>query len=96
MQHNVMGALRDVARIMIELKATANQNSRSIRQVLFLITKIVKQQPVNEHELEHEEVLAQYIPCESIRDLQDLDRKLQSDADFFIHSASSDQCFTKK
>lgn len=76
------------ARTMIELKATANANSRNIRHVLYLLSKHIRREPVDQEELEGaEEVLPQYIPCGSISELRLLDEKLR-DRKFFERAVS--------
>lgn len=92
MNKRVVGLMKDVKRSILEVKITANNNSRNLRQMLFLVTKIVKQQPIDPNELCHEETLPQYIPCQTIRDLQDLDRKLNRDGGFFAHSVRKQFC----
>lgn len=83
-----MGVVKDVARTMLSIQSTTNTNSRNIRHMLFLIGKIVKNQDIDDSELVNEEVLSQFIPCQTGRDLRELDRKLHNDANFFLHAVS--------
>lgn len=90
MNARVTGLLKDVKRSVLELKADTVQNNRNTRLVLFLISKLVRNQPIEESELSQQDSLTQYIPCQDMRDVKDLDRKLQTDMDFFLNSVSND------
>ena len=73
---------------VVELKADGKTWGREIRHLHFLVKKFApNQQEVNEIDDEvQEEVISEYIPCESYRDLQCVDKKLLENATFFSNA----------
>ena len=73
---------------IIEIKTDVKRNGREIRHLHFLTTK--KNKEKNDEDLaedeEEEEALSDSIPCETYRDLQELDKKFLSDACFFTNA----------
>ena len=79
----------NVTKTLIDLKAIARENSRGIRHLHYLhgSNKRNNGQTAACSEIEEEEVLSEYIPCDSYKDIQDLDQKLR-EKEFFENSVS--------
>ena len=73
-----------VLRTQLEIKADIRNIQRDVQYLHYLITrKSAAREPQ-----ERDERITQYVPCATMEELKNLNRKLETDADFLRHSVS--------
>ena len=75
-----------VLRAQLEIKADIRNIQRDVQYLHYLITRKMTQ-PTGAVK-ERDERITQYIPCSSMEELRNLDRKVDTDAEFMRHSVS--------
>ena len=79
--------MANILKNQIELKAETRELRKEVRHLHHLVTKKHKKSSSAENESEEEEILSDYIPCDTYSDLQQLEEKLW-DKEFFERSVS--------
>ena len=78
-----------VLRTQLEIKADIRNIQRDVQYLHYLITrKSATSAAVAREPQERDERITQYVPCATIEELKNLNRKLETDADFLRHSVS--------
>ena len=75
-----------VLRAQLEIKADIRNIQRDVQYLHYLITRNTQHQNVGVQQ--RDERITQYIPCSSMEELRNLNRKLDRDAEFMRHSVS--------
>ena len=78
-----------VLRTQLEIKADIRNIQRDVQYLHYLITR--KSAPTAAaagEPQERDERITQYVPCATMEELKNLNRKLETDADFLRHSVS--------
>ena len=72
---------KQMLHILLDLRETAHSNSSRIDHCHFLLGKQVRGQQITDEDLSVAR-LSDFVPCESYKELQELDRKLEDDTFF--------------
>ena len=75
-----------VLRSQLEIKADIKNIQRDVQYLHYLITRQSAPREQLPRAQTRDERLTQYVPCASIDELQNLNRKLETDAEFLRHS----------
>ena len=67
--------------LLLDLRESTNANSSRIDHCHFLMGKQMRGQPITDEDLSVSR-LSDFVPCESYKELQELDRKLEDEAFF--------------
>ena len=80
--------LMTILRTQMEMKADVRNIQRDVQYLHYVVTRQQIQAGGQQEHQRADNRLSQYIPCSTLDELRNLDRRLDVDPDFFKHSVS--------